>query len=62
MPEALRVFADNQPFTPIMETLRGLLLGARSAAAGLLAVAWCVVITLFGYVWSMRLYNRDPAR
>jgi ABC-2 type transport system permease protein len=62
MPEPLRWFADNQPFTPIIETLRGLLLGAPTGNSGLLAVAWCVAITAFGYVWAKRLYERDPAR
>ncbi len=62
MPEPLRLFADNQPFTPIMETLRGLLLGGEIGSRGLVAVAWCVAITLLGYVWARRLYERDPAR
>jgi ABC-2 type transport system permease protein len=62
MPELLRVFADNQPFTPIIETLRGLLLGGEIGATGLLAVSWCVAITLVGYLWARKLYDRDPAR
>lgn len=62
MPDPLRWFADNQPFTPIMETLRLLLLGGEIGATGLIAVAWCVAITLVGYLWARRLYDRDPAR
>jgi ABC-2 type transport system permease protein len=62
MPEPLRSFADLQPFTPIIETLRGLLLGGEIGSSGLIAVAWCVAITLFGYLWARRLYDRDPAR
>ena len=62
MPEPLRVFADVQPFTPIMETLRRLLLGGDVGGQGLVAVAWCVAITLGGYLWARRLYDRDPAR
>jgi ABC-2 type transport system permease protein len=60
MPDALRVFADNQPFTPMIETLRGLLFGTAIGDRWLLAIAWCVVITVLGYLWSMRLYNREP--
>jgi ABC-2 type transport system permease protein len=60
MPGPVAWFAENQPFTPIIETLRGLLLGTPIGNSGLLAVAWCVVIGLGGYLWSMRLYNRDP--
>ena len=62
MPDPLRWFADNQPFTPIMETVRRLLLGGEIGSGGLIAVAWCVAITLAGYLWAQRLYDRDPAR
>jgi ABC-2 type transport system permease protein len=59
MPDALAWFAENQPFTPIIETLRGLLLGTQIGNSGLLAVAWCVVISLAGYLWARKLYERD---
>ena len=62
MPDLLRVFADNQPFTPIMETLRGLLLGTEIGSSGLIAVGWCVAISVLGYLWAIRLYNRVPSR
>ncbi len=61
MPTGLRWFAEYQPFTPIIETLRGLLMGTPIGNSGLLAVAWCLGITLLGYLWAKRLYNRDPA-
>ncbi len=60
MPAGLRWFAENQPFTPIMETLRGLLLGTPIGDSGILAVAWSAAIGLAGYVWAKRLFNRDP--
>ena len=62
MPDLLRWFADVQPFTPIIETVRRLLLGGEVGSGGLVAVAWCVAITLLGYLWAKRLYDRDPAR
>lgn len=62
MPDPLRWFADNQPFTPIIETLRQLLLGGEVGDRGLIAVAWCVAITVAGYLWARKLYDRDPAR
>jgi ABC-2 type transport system permease protein len=62
MPDPLRWFADNQPFTPIMETMRRLLLGGEIGSTGLIAVAWCVAITFVGYLWARKLYDRDPAR
>jgi ABC-2 type transport system permease protein len=62
MPGPLRWFADVQPFTPIIETLRSLLLGGDIGSRGPIAVAWCVLITLAGYLWAKRLYDCDPAR
>ena len=61
MPDGLRWFAENQPFTPIIETLRGLLLGTPIGDSGIVAVGWCVVISIVGYLWARRLYDRDPA-
>ncbi len=58
MPDPLRVFADVQPFTPITETLRGLLLGTLIGDSGWIAVAWCLGISVVGYLWSVRLYDR----
>ena len=46
MPTAMRWFAEYQPFTPIMETLRGLLMGTPIGSSGVLAVAWSVVVGL----------------
>lgn len=60
MPAGLRQFAEYQPFTPIMETIRGLLHGTPSGRDALWSVGWCLVIALTGYLWSRRLYNREP--
>ena len=62
MPAALRLFAEHQPFTPIIETLRGLLMGTPIGDSAWLAVAWCAAITLVGFLWARSLYERDPAR
>ena len=62
MPAGLAWFAENQPFTPIMETLRGLLLGTAIGDSGVLAVAWCAGIGLAGHLWAKRLFDRDPSR
>jgi ABC-2 type transport system permease protein len=62
MPTALRWFAEYQPFTPIMETLRGLLLGTPIGNRALIAVGWCALIGVAGYRWALALYNRDPSR
>jgi len=62
MPAGVRAFAKYQPFTPVIETLRGLLLGTPIGDSAVLAVAWCVGLTLVGYLWSRAVYNRDPVR
>jgi ABC-2 type transport system permease protein len=62
MPTGLRWFAEYQPFTPIIETIRGLLMGTPIGNSGVLAVAWCVGITAVGYLWAKKLFNRDPSR
>ncbi|GAB2931873.1 ABC transporter permease [Micromonospora polyrhachis] len=62
MPEAVRWFADYQPFTPVMETLRGLLLGSGIGNSGWLALGWSAAIALVSYLWARKLYSRDPAR
>jgi ABC-2 type transport system permease protein len=61
MPDGLRWFAENQPFTPIIETLRGLLLGTPIGDRAVIAVAWCLAISLLGFLWARKLYERDPA-
>jgi ABC-2 type transport system permease protein len=62
MPAGVRWFADFQPFTPVIETLRGLLLGTAIGDGAVLAAAWCAVISAVSYLWARRLYNRDAAR
>jgi ABC-2 type transport system permease protein len=62
MPGPLQWFAEHQPFTPIIETLRGLLLGTPIGDNGWIAVAWCLVISVAGFAWARRLYERVPSR
>jgi ABC-2 type transport system permease protein len=60
MPAGLRAFADYQPFTPFIETLRGLLTGTGIGSSGVVTVAWCAGIALVGYLWAKKLFSRDP--
>jgi ABC-2 type transport system permease protein len=62
MPAVLRWFADYQPFSPVTETLRGLLMGTPIGSNAVIAIAWCAGIALLGYLWAKKLFNRDPAR
>jgi ABC-2 type transport system permease protein len=60
MPGWFQPIADYQPFTPAIETLRGLLLGTEIGHNGWLALGWCVGLTILGYRWSTSTFNRDP--
>ncbi|MGW7332984.1 ABC transporter permease [Streptomyces sp. NPDC054840] len=60
MPGWFQPIARYQPFTPAIETLRGLLLGTEIGSAGWLAVAWSIGLAVLGYRWSAASFNRDP--
>ncbi|MDN3271244.1 ABC transporter permease [Streptomyces sp. MA15] len=60
MPGWFQPIAEYQPFTPAIETLRGLLLGTEIGHNGWLAVAWCLALTVLGYRWAQAQFNRDP--
>jgi ABC-2 type transport system permease protein len=62
MPAGLQWFAQYQPFTPFIETLRGLLLGTPLGWNAVLAIGWCVVIVVAGYAWSTAIYERKSVR
>jgi len=62
MPTGLRQFAEYQPFTPMINTLRDLVTGAATDSDLWLAIGWCVLIALLGYLWSRRLFLRVPAQ
>jgi ABC-2 type transport system permease protein len=62
MPAAVRWFAEYQPFTPMMETLRGLLLGTGIGANATATTAWCAAITVVSFWWAKTRYNRNTAR
>ncbi|MFI9028085.1 ABC transporter permease [Streptomyces sp. NPDC053560] len=62
MAPGLRWFAENQPFTPMTETLRGLLTGSAVGNDGWISLAWCAGIAVVGYVWSRSLFNSTAKR
>ncbi|HEY4928788.1 MAG TPA: ABC transporter permease [Acidimicrobiales bacterium] len=61
MPGGLRQFAEYQPFTPVADTVRGLLSNAAIGDHAIVAIAWSIAIGLGGYLWAIRLYNRRRA-
>jgi ABC-2 type transport system permease protein len=58
MGPVIRQFAEYQPFTPIIETLRGLLTGQPSVGDAIVAVAWCAGIALVGYLWALSTFKK----
>ena len=58
MAPGVRWFAEYQPFTPVIETLRSLLLGAPAGDKPLIACAWCAGLAATGYLGSRALFNR----
>ena len=58
MGQGVRQFAEYQPFTPIIESLRGLLAGAPSAGYVTAALAWCAGIGIAGYVWAVVTFRK----
>ncbi|MEU1151123.1 ABC transporter permease [Streptomyces sp. NPDC005863] len=60
MPGWFQPIAEYQPFTPAIETLRGLLLGSEIGNNGWLAIGWCLGLAVLGYFWSTSRFNRDP--
>jgi ABC-2 type transport system permease protein len=61
MPAGLRQFAEYQPFTPVADTVRGLLSGSAIGNHAIAAIAWSVGIAVVAYLWATRLYNRRRA-
>jgi ABC-2 type transport system permease protein len=58
MGPGLRQFAEYQPFTPIIETLRGLLAGSPATGDVIAALAWCTGIAVVGYVWARSTFKK----
>lgn len=62
MPAWLRVVSENQPITPIIETIRGLLMGTSMGDSPWWALGWCAAILVFAYVWGAWLFRRKAGR
>jgi ABC-2 type transport system permease protein len=58
MPSWLHGFAEHQPVTPVIETLRGLLLGTPVGSSAWLALAWCGAILAASVAVAGVLFRR----
>ncbi|WP_379131037.1 ABC transporter permease [Paenibacillus sp. sgz500958] len=61
MPRVVRAFANNQPVTSIVETIRALLSDQPVGNDIWIALAWCVGIMLVAYIFAMRVFKRKAA-
>lgn len=62
MPEWLQPVAANQPITPIVETIRGLLTDAPVQDEAWWAIGWCLVILVIAVAWGAWLFARKAGR
>ena len=58
MPAVVRAFAENQPVTSIVESIRALLTCQPVGNDIWIALAWCVRIMLVAYIFAMRVYKK----
>lgn len=62
MPTALRIFAENQPFTHVIEAMRAWMVGTPPGDAGWLAFGWCAGITIIAVPVAAWLFRHRTSR
>lgn len=58
MPGPVRWFAENQPVTPIVNTIRDILAQQPIGSDIWIALAWCIGILVLAYVSAMAIHRR----
>jgi ABC-2 type transport system permease protein len=61
MPPPVKWFAEHQPVTPIVNTIRSLFAGRPVGDDGWIALAWCVGLLLLAHALAMRTYRNKIA-
>jgi ABC-2 type transport system permease protein len=61
MPGPVRAFAENQPVTSIVNTIRDLFTQQPVGSDIWVALAWCVGVLVVAYVFAMVIYRRKIA-
>jgi ABC-2 type transport system permease protein len=62
LPSWLRGLAEHQPITPIIETIRGMLMGTDAGNQPLWAIGWCLLILAIAVVWGAVMFRRKAGR
>ena len=58
MPTVVRIFAENQPVTAIVNAIRSLLNSAPIGNDLWIALAWCIGLTIIAYVIAVKMYKK----
>jgi ABC-2 type transport system permease protein len=61
MNSVVRAFAEHQPMTPIVETLRSLLTNGTAGDSAWAAVLWCVGVLVVSYLLALRIYKTSSS-
>lgn len=61
MPGPVRAFAEHQPVTSIVDSIRDLFAQQPVGSDIWIALAWCVGVTIVAYAAAMRLYRRSDS-
>ncbi len=61
LPDGVRWLADHQPVTPLVDTLRGLLVGTPIGTSAWWAVGWCLALLAPAAAWASWQFRRPAA-
>ena len=56
---ALRAFADHQPMTPIIQTMRSLLVNGNAGKDPWIAITWCAGLLVVSYLLAVKVYKNQ---
>jgi ABC-2 type transport system permease protein len=62
MPDWLQPIAEYQPITPVIETIRALLMDMPIGDSAWWAIGWCVGVIVVSVVWGAWLFRRKAGR
>ncbi|MGV8142304.1 MAG: ABC transporter permease [Candidatus Pacearchaeota archaeon] len=62
MPKLLRIFAENQPFTLVIEAMRAWLVGTPIGNTGWIAMIWCIGILIIALPLAIWLFNNHKGK
>ncbi|GIN86674.1 transport permease protein [Heyndrickxia sporothermodurans] len=62
MPHWLQGVAENQPITPVIETIRSLLMGTSVGNYVWLAIGWCLFLLIGSILWSTWIFHKKAGR